>query len=173
MVRWQSTGCSQSTHAIWTKRTSPSGGEKEQVHLLQVTVLQEAFRTVCRRWQKWLGNVTGLYLREWYSTPLDIIYSAADRAVKAGWAGGTDSKKQPILFTTSPNNWMDNGLGSTWLEQVFDRYTKLNARRKWRLLIIDSYGSHVTRGFMNYGDKNKILLWSSHHTPNARCSCSM
>ena len=61
-------------------------------------------------------------------------------------------------FTTSPNGWTNNDLALTWLEQVFDRYTKDKARRKGRLLIIDGHGSHVTKDFIDCCDKHKILL---------------
>ena len=90
--------------------------------------------------------------------PPSIIYAAAGRAVQASWVGEIDPKKHSIHFTTSPNGWTNNDLGLTWLEQVFDRYTKPKARRKWRLLIIDGHGSHVTRDFIRYCDDNKILL---------------
>ena len=46
-------------------------------------------------------------------------------------------------FTTSPNGWTNNDLGLTWLEQVFDRRSKLKARRRWRLSILDGHDSHV------------------------------
>lgn len=90
--------------------------------------------------------------------PPGIIYAAAGRAVQASWVGEIDPKKHSIHFTTSPNGWTNNDLGLTWLEQVFDRYTKPKARRKWRLLIIDGHGSHVTRDFIRYCDDHKILL---------------
>jgi hypothetical protein len=41
---------------------------------------------------------------------------------------------------------------------VFDRFTKEKARRKYRLLILDGHGSHVTMDSINYCDQNKILL---------------
>ena len=41
---------------------------------------------------------------------------------------------------------------------MFDRFTKAKARRKYRLLILDGHGSHVTIDFINYCDRNKILL---------------
>lgn len=69
-----------------------------------------------------------------------------------------DKKIHDVHFTTSPNSWTNNDLGLTWLEQVFDRYTNGKARRKWRLLIIDGHGSHVTKDFINYCNKHKILL---------------
>jgi hypothetical protein len=63
-----------------------------------------------------------------------------------------------VHFTTSPNDWTNNDLRLTWLEQVFDPYIKGKARRKWRLLTIDGHGSHVTRDFITYYDNNKILF---------------
>jgi hypothetical protein len=45
-----------------------------------------------------------------------------------------------------------------WLEQLFDRETRKKARRKWRLLILDGHGSHVTMDFISFCDANKILL---------------
>lgn len=41
---------------------------------------------------------------------------------------------------------------------MFDRYTKRNARRKYRLLIVDGHGSHLTMDFIRYCDDKKILL---------------
>jgi hypothetical protein len=45
-----------------------------------------------------------------------------------------------------------------WLEQVFDRYTKPKARRKYRLLIVDGHGSHLTQDFIDYCDQKRIIL---------------
>jgi hypothetical protein len=58
----------------------------------------------------------------------------------------------------SPSGWTNNDIGLAWLEQVFDCFTKAKARRKYRLLILDGYGSYVTMDFINYCDWNKILL---------------
>ena len=49
-------------------------------------------------------------------------------------------------------------MGVAWLEQIFDRYTKRKARRRYWLLIIDGHGSHVTKAFIDYCDQHKILL---------------
>ncbi len=90
--------------------------------------------------------------------PPGIIFPAAGRAVQASWVHSINPAKHSIHFTTSPNGWTNNDLGLTWLEQVFDRYTKAKARRRWRLLIIDGHGSHVTKAFIDYCDRHKILL---------------
>ncbi|KAJ8110223.1 hypothetical protein OPT61_g6878 [Boeremia exigua] len=118
-----------------------------------------------KRFQKSLhdGN------REWVSIlvsvcadgsvlPPGVIYPAAGRAVQANWVAPIDPKKHDIFFTTSPTGWTNDDLGITWLEQVFERYTAPKARRRWRLLILDGHGSHVTKAFIDYCDAHKILL---------------
>jgi hypothetical protein len=90
--------------------------------------------------------------------PPCIIYPAAGRAVQASWVAPINPKKHDIFFTTSPTGWTNDDLGLTWLEQVFERYTAPKARRRWRLLILDGHGSHITRAFINYCDAHKILL---------------
>jgi hypothetical protein len=52
----------------------------------------------------------------------------------------------------------NNNTGLAWLKQVFDRHTKKKARSSYRLLILDGHGSHVTMDFIEYCDKNRILL---------------
>ena len=90
--------------------------------------------------------------------PPGVIFPAAGNDVQASWVQDIEAGKHSIHFTTSPNGWTNNDLGLTWLEQVFDRYTKPKARREWRLLIIDGHGSHITKPFIDYCDANKILL---------------
>jgi hypothetical protein len=41
---------------------------------------------------------------------------------------------------------------------IFDKETKSQASRGWRLLILDGHGSHVTMKFIEYCDSNRILL---------------
>lgn len=90
--------------------------------------------------------------------PPGVIYPAAGRAVQASWVAPIDPKKHDIFFTTSPTGWTNDDLGITWLEQVFERYTARKARRRWRLLILDGHGSHITKAFIDYCDAHKILL---------------
>jgi hypothetical protein len=67
-------------------------------------------------------------------------------------------KEHSVHFTTSPTGWTNNEVGLAWLALVFNRYTKKKARRKWRLLIVDGYGSHLTIDFIRYCDDHTILL---------------
>ena len=49
---------------------------------------------------------------------------------------------------------------------MFDRYTRVRARGKYRLLILDGHDSHVTKAFIEYAHANKILalLFPPHAT---------
>lgn len=107
--------------------------------------------------------------------PPGIIYAATGRAVQASWVASIDKKEHQVHFTTSPNSCTNNDLGLTWLEQVFERYIKGKARRKWRLLIIDGHGSHVTRDFIAYCDKHKtlLLIYLTRHPHAAPVRCSL
>ena len=90
--------------------------------------------------------------------PPGIIYPAAGKVVQASWVKDIDTGKHSVHFTTSPSGWTNDDIGLAWLEQIFDCYTKPKIRRKWRLLIVDGHGSHLTMDFINYCDENKILL---------------
>ena len=58
----------------------------------------------------------------------------------------------------SLSGWMNNKIGLAWLKEVFQRETKAKACLKPRLLILDSYRSHVSIKFIKYCDQNNILL---------------
>jgi hypothetical protein len=61
-------------------------------------------------------------------------------------------------FTASPNGWSSNALGTVWLQQVFDRYTKAKAKRDWRLLIVDGHSSHVNLEFLEACKSLRIVV---------------
>jgi hypothetical protein len=51
------------------------------------------------------------------------------------------------LYTTSENRWTLHKIGSEWLKRIFIPETQPNGNR-WRMLILDSHGSHVDIEFM-------------------------
>jgi hypothetical protein len=69
------------------------------------------------------------------------------------------NKEEHSVFTAvSSSGWLNDDAGLGWLEQVFNRFTKRKARRKYRLLIVDGHGSHLNMAFVSFCDRNKILL---------------
>lgn len=87
-----------------------------------------------------------------------IIYEAAGPDVRDNWVAEMDPERHQCFFTTSPSGWTNNDIGLSWLEQVFDRETKAKARTRYRLLIVDGHGSHLTQKFLDYCLAHKILL---------------
>ena len=90
--------------------------------------------------------------------PVGIIFPAKGDDVQQNWVHEIDPEEHEIHFATSPNGWTSHDLGLAWLKQVFDRYTKKKARGKYRPLILDGHGSHVTKDFIDFCDKHRILL---------------
>jgi hypothetical protein len=107
-----------------------------------------------REWVTVIGTICadGTYL------PPAVIYPAASKKVQASWVHDIDPETHDIRFSVSPSGWTNDDLGVAWLQQVFEPATQGKARRKYRLLILDGHGSHVTRQFINYCDLHRILV---------------
>jgi hypothetical protein len=89
--------------------------------------------------------------------PPALIYQGT-AGIQSSWVDDLMDEQHQVFVSHSPTGWSNNELGLTWLQQVFDRYTKAKARIHWRLLILDGHGSHVTREFIEFCDANRILL---------------
>jgi hypothetical protein len=107
--------------------------------------------------------------REWITTlatvcadgtspPPHLIYEAAGRAIQSNWVEDIDAQEHSVHVSVSPTGYTNNEIGLAWLEQVFERFTKEKARRDYRLLILDGYGSHLTSDFIDFCNGNRILL---------------
>ena len=57
----------------------------------------------------------------------------------------------------SENGWTNNELGMTWLRTIFNKYTKDRTKGRYRLLILDGHGSHVTSEFEQFCTQNDII----------------
>jgi hypothetical protein len=67
-----------------------------------------------------------------------------------------DPNEHRCFFAASESGWTNNELGYHWLVRVFDKETKSQASRGWRLLILDGHGSRLNMRFIEYCDKNRI-----------------
>ena len=90
--------------------------------------------------------------------PPGIIFASKNSTIRARWVAEIDPETHPIHVTSSPTGWTNNEIGLAWLTQVFDRYTKRKALQKYRLLIVDGHGSHLTRDFLEYCHQNRIIV---------------
>ncbi|KAI1674800.1 DDE-1 multi-domain protein [Pyrenophora tritici-repentis] len=91
------------------------------------------------------------------SLPPALIYAAKKGAIRLSWVEDIKAGEHEVFVSSSPTGWSNDDVGLAWLEQVFDRYTKQRSGR-WRLLILDGHGSHLTMEFIKYCDRHRILL---------------
>jgi DDE superfamily endonuclease/Tc5 transposase DNA-binding domain len=107
--------------------------------------------------------------REWITTigcicangtalPPGLIYMAKSGNLQDSWLQDFNPKEHACFFAASDSGWTNNELGFQWLSGVFDKTTKGQASRGWRLLILDGHGSHINMKFIDYCDQNRILL---------------
>jgi hypothetical protein len=87
-----------------------------------------------------------------------LIYTSSANNILDTWVEDMGPDQVPTFVTSSDSGWSNNQIGLAWLEHVFDRLTKEKARRSYRLLIVDGHGSHLTMDFIDYCDRNRILL---------------
>ena len=57
----------------------------------------------------------------------------------------------------SPNGWTSDEIGLRWLEKLFIPSTSSRTKGKYRLLILDGHGSHLTPKFDEICEKNNII----------------
>ena len=74
------------------------------------------------------------------------------------WVRDLEVGKHQIFCATSESGWSNNQLALAWVEQLFDRLTKVKAKRDFRLLLLDGHGSHITPDFIDYCHRHRILL---------------
>lgn len=90
--------------------------------------------------------------------PPGLLYESANSTIQSSWVEEIEPGVHSVFVSSTRSGWTNDEVGLAWLEQVFNRFTKTKARRKYRLLILDGHGSHLTMDFINYYDMNKIIL---------------
>jgi hypothetical protein len=91
------------------------------------------------------------------SLPPTLIYEGK-AGIQSSWVDDIEVGQHEVFIANSPSGWTNNDIGLAWLEQVFERSTAEKARRRWRLLIVDGHGSHLTPDFIDFCYTKKILL---------------
>jgi len=115
--------------------------------------VRETLQDGNRAWVTLLACVCG----DGSALPPGLLYESANSSIQSSWVEDIKPGVHSVLVSSSPTGWTNNEAGLAWLKQVFNRFTKDKARRKYRLLILDGHGSHITMDFLDYCDKNKII----------------
>lgn len=90
--------------------------------------------------------------------PPALIYQGDSRDMQDTWLEDFDHSRDEAYFAVSSKGWTSEDLGVRWLRDIFDRHTKEKAGNSRRLLIADGHSSHVNLRFIDYCDRNRILL---------------
>jgi hypothetical protein len=92
--------------------------------------------------------------------PPGLIFMSKNSTMQASWVADIEAGKHQVHVSLTPSGWTNNDAALSWVEQIFNRYTKAKARqgRDWRLLILDGHGSHLTQPFFDYCESQRILL---------------
>jgi hypothetical protein len=115
---------------------------------------REAIQDGSREWMTLLAGVCA----DGSCLPLGLIFQSKNKLIRSAWVNDIQVKEHDVFVSLSPSGWTNNDIGIAWLEQVFQRRTRVKAGKKWRLLILDGHGSHVTKDFIDYCFQRRILL---------------
>jgi hypothetical protein len=108
--------------------------------------------------QEWFTVVAAI-CGDGTTLPLCVIIPLPSGEVQQLWVQEINPRYNDVHFSTSHNRWTNSNLGLAWLRDLFESYTKPKSRAQKRLLILDGYGSHITKDFMDYCDNHLILLF--------------
>ena len=91
-------------------------------------------------------NASGWFLPPMIIFPGKVHQSTWFQDIPSDWVIGV-----------SNNGWTNDGLGSKWLQEVFEKHTAPRTIGTYHLLILDSHGSHATAEF-DYFCKNHQII---------------
>ena len=86
-----------------------------------------------------------------------LLYKSDSGDLQNTWVEDICSE-QKAFFDSSANGWFSNTYSLKWLINVFDPSTQPKSPRTWRLLIIDSYSSHINLEFLLAVNERKIYI---------------
>jgi len=90
--------------------------------------------------------------------PPGLIYQGESGDLQDVWLDDFDASSELAYFAVSKKGWTNEELGMSWLKKIFDRNTRDKAGNSRRLLIVDGHSSHVNLKFIDYCDRNRIIL---------------
>jgi len=103
--------------------------------------------------REWVTIIESVNVCGW-SLPAMVIFQG--KLHQASWyESGVPSDWH---IGVSDNGWSTVDLGFTWLKELYDPYTRRRTVGKYRLLILDGHGSHVSPEFDNYCEANSIKV---------------
>jgi hypothetical protein len=101
--------------------------------------------------REWVTAVEAI-CADGYSLPPCVIFKG--QVAIAGWF---DNLPKDWRFEVSNNGWTTDEIGLHWLQKLFILFTNSRVRGRYRLLILDGHGSHLTPQFDRICAENNII----------------
>jgi hypothetical protein len=101
--------------------------------------------------REWVTSIECISASGWALPPC-IIFKA--KSFIKGWF---DSSPKDWLFQKSDNGWTSHEIGLNWLQKVFIPSTSSRTKGKYRLLVLDGHGSHLTPKFDEICSQNNVI----------------
>lgn len=101
--------------------------------------------------REWVTAIETINASGWVLPPV-IIFKG--KVLIKGWF---DDLPYDWRFETSPNGWTTDEIGLRWLQKHFIPATTSRTHGKYRLLILDGHGSHLTPKFDQVCKENNII----------------
>jgi hypothetical protein len=111
--------------------------------------------------RKWVTTIECINAQGWILPPFIILEG---KVHLEAWYRGNPDLPAGWAIALSDNGWTNDNLGFAWI-QHFDKFTKDRTKGAYRLLILDSHGSHSTPPFDQFClDNNIITLCMPSHS---------
>ncbi len=122
--------------------------------------------------REWTTVIECINATGWSLDPMIIFEGKVHLST---WYEGSSLPKT-WRVAVSDNGWTTDELTFDWLREVFDPQTQRRTVGRYRLLILDGHGSHLTPEFDKFCTENSILTecmppHSSHHLQPLDVSC--
>jgi DDE superfamily endonuclease/helix-turn-helix, Psq domain/Tc5 transposase DNA-binding domain len=101
--------------------------------------------------REWVTAIECISASGWALPPC-IIFKC--KTYDQSWG---DNLPRDWHFEVSPNGWTSDEIGLRWLENVFIPSTSSRTKGKYRLLILDGHGSHLTPKFDKICSENNVI----------------
>jgi hypothetical protein len=90
--------------------------------------------------------------------PPGLIYQGESKDMMDTWLHDFDHSKDNAWFTVSGRGWTDNSIGLAWLKRFENATRHKCGARGWRLLVVDGHCSHLNMEWIDFCDKQRIIL---------------
>ena len=107
--------------------------------------------------REFISLLTAVYADETV-LPSVLIYQGDTHDLQDSWLKDFNYSSEKAYFAVSQKGWTNEKLRLSWFIKLFEPLTRSKTGYAKRLLIIDSYSSHVNLAFIHYCDQNRILL---------------